>query len=83
MAGARADKPEPRPNLEEILRSEPYIQARVSCPAEANVDPARVDVLATRILQALKTLSQVQNFFRCTQYTSPVRLHGSWIAKRE
>src|SRR2546427_3011318 len=52
-----------RIGIEEILRSEPYIEARVSCPAEPTVDAARVNVLATRILQLLKTISQLDHSY--------------------
>ncbi len=52
-----------RIGMEEILHSEPYIQARVSCPAETTLDPARVSVLATRILQLLKTISQLDHTY--------------------
>ena len=52
-----------RIGIDEIIRSEPYIQARVSCPAEAPVDPARASVLSARILQSLKTLSQLDHSY--------------------
>src|SRR5437867_7139857 len=52
-----------RVGVEEILRSEPYFQARVSCPLETSVDPAREQVLAARILQSLKTISQLDNSY--------------------
>jgi ATP-dependent Lon protease len=52
-----------RIGIEEILRSEPYIEARVSCPLEPNVDPDRVNILATRILQLLKTISQLDHSY--------------------
>jgi ATP-dependent Lon protease len=52
-----------RIGVEEILRAEPYIEARVSCPSETTVDPARVNILATRILQLLKTISQLDHSY--------------------
>src|SRR5436853_2221815 len=52
-----------RIGMEEILRSEPYIQARVSCPSETAVDAAQVATLSTRILQSLKTLSQLDHTY--------------------
>jgi ATP-dependent Lon protease len=52
-----------RIGMEEVLRSEPYIEARVSCPSEIQVDPARVNILATHILQSLKTISQLDHSY--------------------
>ena len=52
-----------RIGVEEIVRSEPYLEARVSCPPEPTVDPARVSVLATRILALLRTISQLDHFY--------------------
>ncbi len=52
-----------RIGIDEILHAEPYIQARVSCPAETTVDPARVSILATRILELLKTISQLDHSY--------------------
>ena len=52
-----------RIGMEEILKTEPYIEARVSCPTETSVDPARVNVLATRMLQSLKTISQLDHSY--------------------
>ncbi len=52
-----------RIGMDEIIRSEPYIEARVSCPPETAVDPARVSILETRILQSLKTISQLDHSY--------------------
>ncbi len=52
-----------RIGMDEVLREEPYIEARVSCPDEPTVDPARVNILATRILQLLKTISQLDHAY--------------------
>jgi len=46
-----------RIGIGEIVRSDPYLEAKVSCPPEPAVDPARVSVLATRILALLRTIS--------------------------
>jgi ATP-dependent Lon protease len=52
-----------RIGVEEIVRAEPYLEARVSAPAEPSVDPARVNILETRILQLLKTISQLDHSY--------------------
>lgn len=52
-----------RIGIEEILRSEPYIEARVSCPSEAAADPSQTSTLAARILQLLKTISQLDHSY--------------------
>ncbi|MBI4364770.1 MAG: endopeptidase La [Candidatus Latescibacteria bacterium] len=52
-----------RIGIEEILRTEPYLEASVSCPLEVSVDPSRAQILATRILQSLKTISQLDNSY--------------------
>jgi len=52
-----------RIGMEEIVRAEPYIEARVSCPDEPAVDPARINILASRILRLLKTISQLDHSY--------------------
>ncbi len=46
-----------------ILHTQPYLEARVTCPIEAGVDPEHVSGLAPRILQALRTLSQLDTSY--------------------
>jgi ATP-dependent Lon protease len=52
-----------RIGIGEIVRSDPYLEAKVSCPPEPAVDPARVSVLATRILALLRTISQLDHSY--------------------
>jgi len=52
-----------RIGIEEIQRTAPYFEARVSCPIEVGADPARVDLLAARILQSLKTIAQLDDSY--------------------
>ena len=52
-----------RLGIDEILRTEPYLEGRVSCPVETSVDPAQVNILASRILQLLKTVSQLDHSY--------------------
>jgi ATP-dependent Lon protease len=52
-----------RIGIGEIVRSDPYLEAKVSCPAEPEVDQARANVLATRILALLKTISQLDHSY--------------------
>ncbi|HET9950552.1 MAG TPA: endopeptidase La [Candidatus Eisenbacteria bacterium] len=47
----------------EILRSVPYIMARVSCPVEAIGDPMEIQELLTRILKSLRTLAQLDTSY--------------------
>src|SRR5512132_2831626 len=47
--------------VEEFLRTEPYMVARVTCPEEPVRDPGQVHNLIQRILKALRTLSQVDS----------------------
>ena len=52
-----------RIGIEEMQRTVPYFEARVSCPIEVGADPARVDLLAGRILQSLKTIAQLDDSY--------------------
>jgi len=52
-----------RVGIEEILHSTPYLEARVSCPIESPADSARVSVLVPRILQSLRTISQLDTSY--------------------
>jgi ATP-dependent Lon protease len=52
-----------RVGIEEILHSTPYLEARVSCPIETPADAARVNVLVPRVLQSLRTVSQLDTSY--------------------
>jgi ATP-dependent Lon protease len=52
-----------RIGIEEILTPGPYLEARVSCVIENGAEDPRVGVLVPRLLQALKTLSQLDNSY--------------------
>ncbi|MGE5176970.1 MAG: endopeptidase La [Hyphomicrobiales bacterium] len=52
-----------RIGVEEIVRNEPYLVARVSCPLEAVDDPEQVHGLITRILKSLRTLAQLDTTY--------------------
>ena len=52
-----------RVGIDEILRTEPYLEARVSCPVEKAGDPAQTHELVTRILGSLRTLSQLDKTY--------------------
>ena len=52
-----------RIGIEEMQRTVPYFEARVSCPIEVGAHPARVDLLAGRILQSLKTIAQLDDSY--------------------
>ena len=52
-----------RVGIVEILRSTPYIMARVSCPIEAIGDPMEIQELLTRILKSLRTLAQLDTSY--------------------
>ena len=52
-----------RIRMEEVIRAEPYLEAKVSCPPETPVDAAQADVLANRILKSLKTISQLDHSY--------------------
>ena len=52
-----------RIEIVEFLHTQPYLEARVSCPVEAAADPARIPALAPRILHSLKTLSQLDTSY--------------------
>src|SRR5512138_3771718 len=47
--------------VEEFVRAEPYLVARVTCPEEPVRDPEQVHLLITRVLKSLRTLSQVDS----------------------
>ena len=52
-----------RIGIEEMVRTVPYFEARVSCPLETSADAARVNLLATRILHSLKTIAQLDTSY--------------------
>jgi len=52
-----------RVGIEEILRTDPYIEARVSCPIENPGDPEQVRDLVARILKSLRALSQLDKSY--------------------
>ncbi|HEU4723855.1 MAG TPA: endopeptidase La [Candidatus Eisenbacteria bacterium] len=47
----------------EILRREPYIMARVSCPVEAIGDPMEIQEFIARILKSLRALAQLDTSY--------------------
>ena len=47
----------------EILRREPYIMARVSCPVEAIGDPMEIQEFIVRILKSLRALAQLDTSY--------------------
>ena len=49
--------------IESILKTDPYIVARVTCPPEEVGDPEAARGLITRILKSLRTLSQLDNSY--------------------
>jgi len=52
-----------RVSIEEILRTEPYLAARVSCPVESPGEPETVRALVGRILKSLRNLSQLDKTY--------------------
>jgi ATP-dependent Lon protease len=52
-----------RVGIEEILRSDPYLEARVSCPIERPGDPEEVRGLVARILKSLRALSHLDKSY--------------------
>ncbi len=52
-----------RVGIEEILRTEPYIEARVSCPIESPGEPELVEALVARILKSLRELAQLDKTY--------------------
>src|SRR2546427_7001129 len=52
-----------RVGIEEIIRTEPYLEARVSCPVEKVGSPEATHELVTRILKSLRSLSQLDNTY--------------------
>ena len=52
-----------RIGIEEILHQAPYFEARVSCLIEKPADGPQVGVLVPRLLQSLKTLSQLDTSY--------------------
>ena len=46
-----------RVGIEEILKTEPYLEARVSCPIESRGEPEQVRDLVARILKSLRELA--------------------------
>ncbi len=52
-----------RVEIEEIIGTEPYLEARVSCPSEVAGDPEQVRGLVDRILKSLRTLSQLDTAY--------------------
>jgi len=49
--------------IEEIIRTEPYLAARVSCPVESPGEPETVRALVGRILKSLRNLSQLDKTY--------------------
>jgi ATP-dependent Lon protease len=52
-----------RIGVEEFVRTEPYVVARVSCPLEPQGEPEQVHELVTRILASLRTLAQLDKTY--------------------
>ncbi len=52
-----------RVGIEEIVRSNPYFVARVSCPIERIGEPEEIHGLITRILGSLRTLAQLDTSY--------------------
>jgi ATP-dependent Lon protease len=52
-----------RIRIDEIIRTEPYFSARVSCPPESPGDTETVRGLVLRILKSLRTLSQLDTTY--------------------
>ena len=52
-----------RVGVEEILRTDPYLVARVSCPVEGDGKPEEVHEWISRILVLLRTLSQLDTSY--------------------
>ncbi len=52
-----------RIGIEEILRTDPYIEARVSCPIEHPGEPEEVRDLVAGILKSLRVLSQLDKSY--------------------
>ncbi|HEV8129172.1 MAG TPA: LON peptidase substrate-binding domain-containing protein, partial [Candidatus Eisenbacteria bacterium] len=48
-----------RVEIEDFIRTEPYLVAKVTCPEEKVDDPEQVHHLINRILKSLRTLSQL------------------------
>ena len=52
-----------RIRIEDILRTEPYLIARVTCPEETVRDAEKVHTLISRILKSLRTLTQLDKAY--------------------
>jgi ATP-dependent Lon protease len=52
-----------RVSIDQIIASEPYMVARVSCPKEPVDDPGQIHSLITRILKSLRALSQIDSSY--------------------
>jgi len=52
-----------RVRIEEIVRAEPYLAARVSCPIENPGNPENIRALVARILKSLRNLSQLDKTY--------------------
>ena len=52
-----------RVGIEEIIRTEPYLMARVSCPVEAHGGPDEVRDLVARILKSLREVAQLDKTY--------------------
>ena len=52
-----------RVRIEEIVRAEPYLAARVSCPTENPGNPENIRALVARILKSLRNLSQLDKTY--------------------
>ncbi|MGH7682232.1 MAG: endopeptidase La, partial [Candidatus Eiseniibacteriota bacterium] len=52
-----------RVSIEEILKTEPYIEARVSCPIELRGDPEKVREMVARILKSIRELAQLDKTY--------------------
>ncbi len=52
-----------RIRIEEVLRTEPYLVARVTCPEETVRDAEKVHTLISRILKSLRTLTSLDKAY--------------------
>ncbi len=52
-----------RVGIEEILKTEPYLEARVSCPIESHGEPEQVRGLVARMLKSLRELAQLDKTY--------------------